>query len=99
MTQFGGRSGLRAHRKHFGYLFGLDQGDISQESAKNRSLSNISVKTRLLLGRAAELCRTPIEAFMQFVCDRRRPPDDGMPRSMNAVSDASPFIALARIGL
>jgi predicted HTH domain antitoxin len=43
----------------------LDQGDVSQEAAKLIALE-LFREDKVSLGRAAELCRTPIEAFMQF---------------------------------
>jgi predicted HTH domain antitoxin len=50
----------------------LDQGDISQEAAKLIALE-LFREDKVSLGRAAELCRTPIEAFMQFAGERQVP--------------------------
>jgi predicted HTH domain antitoxin len=44
----------------------LDQGDVSQETAKLIALE-LFRQDKVSLGRAAELCRTPLAAFMDFV--------------------------------
>jgi predicted HTH domain antitoxin len=83
----------------------LDQGDISQETAKLIALG-LFREDKVSLGRAAELCRIPIEAFMQFVAEHEVPlhygvteleersPDDGTSWSVKVVADASPLISL-----
>ncbi|MBV9401647.1 MAG: UPF0175 family protein [Bryobacterales bacterium] len=43
----------------------LDQGDISHEAAKLIALE-LFRENKVSMGRAAELCGTPLEAFMQF---------------------------------
>jgi predicted HTH domain antitoxin len=50
----------------------LDQGDVSQETAKLVALE-LFREDKVSLGRAAELCRTPIEVFMQFAGERAVP--------------------------
>lgn len=50
----------------------LDQGDVSQEAAKLIALE-LFREDKVSLGRAAELCRTPIEAFMQFAAEHQVP--------------------------
>ena len=43
----------------------LDVGDPSRETAKLLALE-LFRENRVSLGRAAELCQTPLEAFLQF---------------------------------
>jgi predicted HTH domain antitoxin len=50
----------------------LDQGDVSQEAAKLIALE-LFREDKVSLDRAAELCRTPIEAFMQFAGEHQVP--------------------------
>jgi predicted HTH domain antitoxin len=50
----------------------LDRGDISLETAKLIALE-LFREDKVSLGRAAELCRTPIEAFMQFAAEHEVP--------------------------
>ena len=50
----------------------LDQGDVSQEAAKLIALE-LFREDKVSLGRAAELCRTPVEAFMQFAGEHAVP--------------------------
>lgn len=50
----------------------LDQGDVSQEAAKLIALE-LFREDKVSLGRAAELCRTPIEVFMQFAAEHQVP--------------------------
>jgi predicted HTH domain antitoxin len=47
----------------------LDEGDVSQEAAKLIALE-LFREDKVSLGRAAELCRTSIEAFIEFAGDR-----------------------------
>jgi predicted HTH domain antitoxin len=44
----------------------LDNGDVSKEAAKFIALE-LFRENKVSLGRAAELCRTPLAAFMEFV--------------------------------
>lgn len=44
----------------------LNEGDVSQEAAKVIALE-LFRDDKVSLGRAAELCRTPLAAFMEFV--------------------------------
>ena len=55
----------------------LDQGDVSQEAAKLIALE-LFREDKVSLGRAAELCRTPIEAFMQFAGEHQVPLHHGL---------------------
>jgi predicted HTH domain antitoxin len=50
----------------------LNEGDVSQEAAKLIALE-LFREDKVSMGRAAELCRTPLEAFMQFAADRAVP--------------------------
>jgi predicted HTH domain antitoxin len=50
----------------------LDQGDVSQEAAKLIALE-LFREDKVSLGRAAELCHTPIEVFMQFAGEHAVP--------------------------
>jgi predicted HTH domain antitoxin len=43
----------------------LDVGDLSQEAARLLALE-LFREQKVSLGRAAELCRTPLAAFMEF---------------------------------
>ena len=51
----------------------LDQGDVSQEAAKLIALELFREGT-VSLGRAAELCATPLAAFMDFAAAHGVPP-------------------------
>ena len=51
----------------------LDQGNISQEAAKLIALELFREGT-VSLGRAAELCDTPLAAFMDFAATHGVPP-------------------------
>jgi predicted HTH domain antitoxin len=51
----------------------LDQGNVSQEAAKFIALELFREGT-VSLGRAAELCATPLAAFMNFAAARGVPP-------------------------
>jgi predicted HTH domain antitoxin len=44
----------------------LDGGDVSKEAARLIALQLFN-ESKVSLGRAAELCRTPLAAFMDFV--------------------------------
>ena len=48
----------------------LDQGDVSQEAAKLIALE-LFREDKVSLGRAADLCRTPIEVFMKFAAEHQ----------------------------
>ena len=48
----------------------LDQGDVSEEAAKMIALV-LFREDKVSLGRAAELCQTPLEAFMEFAAETR----------------------------
>ena len=51
----------------------LDQGDVSAEAAKFIAMELFREGT-VSLGRAAELCGTPLAAFMDFVASHGIPP-------------------------
>ena len=51
----------------------LDQGNVSQEAAKLIALELFREGT-VSLGRAAELCATPLSAFMDFAAAHGVPP-------------------------
>ena len=51
----------------------LDQGNVSQEAAKLIALELFREAT-VSLGRAAELCATPLAAFMEFAAAHGVPP-------------------------
>ena len=51
----------------------LDQGNVSQEAAKFIALELFREGT-VSLGRAAELCLTPLAAFMDFAATHGVPP-------------------------
>ena len=50
----------------------LDQGDVSQEAAKFIALELVR-ENKVSMARAAELCQTPLEAFMQFAGEHEVP--------------------------
>jgi predicted HTH domain antitoxin len=50
----------------------LNEGDVSQEAAKLIALE-LFREDRVSMGRAAELCRTPLEEFVQFAADHAVP--------------------------
>jgi predicted HTH domain antitoxin len=51
----------------------LDQGDVSQEAAKLIALE-LFREGIVSLGRAAELCSTPLAVFMEFAAAHGVPP-------------------------
>ncbi len=51
----------------------LDQGNVSQEAAKFIALE-LFREGAVSLGRAAELCETPLAAFMDFAAAHGVPP-------------------------
>lgn len=51
----------------------LDQGDVSQEAAKFIALE-LFREGIVSVGRAAELCATPLAAFMDFAAGHGVPP-------------------------
>jgi predicted HTH domain antitoxin len=50
----------------------LDQGDVSREAAKFIALE-LFREGKLSIGRAAELCQTPLESFMEFAGEHELP--------------------------
>ena len=50
----------------------LHAGDLAAETAKLLALE-LFREDKISLGRAAELCNTPIEAFMEFAAEREVP--------------------------
>ena len=52
---------------------GLDASNLSQETARLLALE-LFREDRVSLGRAAELCETPLAAFMEFVAKHGVPP-------------------------
>jgi predicted HTH domain antitoxin len=50
----------------------LNDGDVSKEAAKLIALE-LFHEDKVSMGRAAELCCTPVEAFMQFAADHAVP--------------------------
>ncbi len=50
----------------------LDQGDVSEETAKLIALQ-LFREDKVSLGRAAELCSTPIEDFLALAADHQVP--------------------------
>ena len=50
----------------------LDAANVSQETAKLLALE-LFREDKVSLGRAAELCSTPIEAFMEFAAQHEVP--------------------------
>ena len=50
----------------------LDRGNVSHEAAKFIALE-LFRENRVSMGRAAELCKTPLEAFMQFAGEHEVP--------------------------
>ena len=51
----------------------LASGDVSRETAKLLALE-LFRENKLSLGRAAELCATPLESFMDFAAEHGVPP-------------------------
>lgn len=51
----------------------LEEGDLSQETARLLALA-LYREGKVSLGRAAELCRTPLATFMDFVAKHGVPP-------------------------
>lgn len=51
----------------------LAPGDVSRETAKLLALE-LFRENKLSLGRAAELCATPLESFMDFAAEHGVPP-------------------------
>ena len=50
----------------------LNAGDLAKETAKLLALE-LFREDKVSLGRAAELCHTPIEAFMEFAAEHEVP--------------------------
>jgi predicted HTH domain antitoxin len=50
----------------------LNEDDVSREVAKVIALE-LFREDKVSMGRAAELCRTPLEAFMEFAADHAVP--------------------------
>jgi predicted HTH domain antitoxin len=87
----------------------LNAGDLAKETAKLLALE-LFREDKVSMGRAAELCYTPIEAFIEFAAEHEVPlhygtaelEEDpshiGQPAAVTVVSDSSPLISLARIG-
>jgi predicted HTH domain antitoxin len=50
----------------------LNEGDVSREVAKVIALE-LFREDKVSMGRAAELCRTPLAAFMDFAADHAVP--------------------------
>ncbi|MGI8743842.1 MAG: UPF0175 family protein [Bryobacteraceae bacterium] len=50
----------------------LDQGNISQEAAKLIALE-LFRENKISMGRAAELCKTPLETFLQIAGEHEVP--------------------------
>ena len=51
----------------------LEEADVSQEAARLLALE-LYREDKLSLARAAELCQTPLAAFMDFVAEHGVPP-------------------------
>ena len=51
----------------------LEESDLSQEAARLLALE-LYRERKVSLGRAAELCQTPLAAFMDFVAKHGLPP-------------------------
>jgi predicted HTH domain antitoxin len=51
----------------------LEEGNLSQEAARLLALE-LYREDKVSLGRAAELCQTPLAAFMDFVAKHGVPP-------------------------
>jgi predicted HTH domain antitoxin len=51
----------------------LEEANLSQEAAKLLALE-LYREDKISLGRAAELCQTPLAAFMEFVAKHGVPP-------------------------
>src|ERR1700731_2011919 len=88
----------------------LDQGNVSEEAAKLIALELFREGT-VSIGRAAELCATPLPMFMDFAAAHGVPPArlragtaGGRPAQLikialvTVISDPSPLITLSRIG-
>ena len=52
---------------------GLEENNLSQEAARLLALE-LYRESKVSLGRAAELCETPLAAFMDFVAEHGVPP-------------------------
>ena len=50
----------------------LNRGDLAKETARLLALA-LFREDKVSLGRAAELCHTPIEAFMEFAAEHEVP--------------------------
>ena len=50
----------------------LNRGDLAKETARLLALE-LFREDKVSLGRAAELCHTPIEAFMEFAAEHEVP--------------------------
>jgi predicted HTH domain antitoxin len=55
----------------------LNSGDLAQETAKLLALE-LFREDKISMGRAAELCHTPLAAFMEFAADRKVPMQYGI---------------------
>jgi predicted HTH domain antitoxin len=87
----------------------LDRANPSPDAARLLALE-LFREDKVSLGRAAELCQTPLEAFMEFAAQHEVPlhygtadleadsPHTATPPAVKVVSNASPLITLARIG-
>jgi predicted HTH domain antitoxin len=51
----------------------LEEGNLSQEAARLLALE-LYREDKVSLGRAAELCQTPLAAFMDFAAKHKVPP-------------------------
>ena len=88
---------------------GLDAGNLAVEATRLLALE-LYREDKVSLGRAAELCHTPVEQFMEFAGRhnvaaslwRQRTgggsPNVGTARAVIVVSNSSPLISFARIG-
>ncbi len=55
----------------------LNAGDLAKETAKLLALE-LFRENKISMGRAAELCHTPLAAFMEFAAERGAPMHYGM---------------------
>jgi len=87
----------------------LNRSNPSADAARLLALE-LFREDKISLGRAAELCETPVEAFMEFAGQRQVPLHYGTAETrsgsshagtlpvVKVVSHASPLITLARVG-
>jgi len=59
----------------------LEEGNLSQEAARLLALE-LYREDRVSLGRAAELCQTPLAAFMEFAAKHNVPPLQYSPQDL-----------------